>query len=160
MIVYREAFYAFRARVKRKDRAWWQIFTQNARFDHVAAFYYDPLFEEWQLIEWSERGLFFGRISDEELDRYVVYLSMSGGRILRYKAVEPPRMMRFPPTAWSYCVSGAKHLACIRSWALTPDQLFSALQQCGAHAAFTSVLDDGDEADGISSPEPAADTGT
>jgi hypothetical protein len=151
MIVYRELFFAFRNKgtLQKKKRAWWHIFTNRARFDHVAAFYYDTLFEGWQLIEWSELGLFFGPISDAELDRYTIMLCDHDGRILRYKAKERERSKMFPWISWSYCVSGAKHLANLRSPAMTPDQLFRALLRDGGRAAFTSNLEDGDD-DGVS----------
>jgi hypothetical protein len=142
MIVYREAFYAFRSRTGKRDLAWWQIFTMRAKYDHVASFHYDAVMEVWNLIEWSEWGLFYGVVSDKELDNYVVFLLTAGGAILRYKAKEGKTRLRFPPISWSYCVSGAKHHANIRSWVLTPDQLFRALRRRGASAAFTAVLEE------------------
>lgn len=155
MIYYREAFYAFRATMPDKPPwAWWRIFTHRGRFDHVSVFYFDHEFGHWILTEWSEFGMFTGIIADVELDAYVVYLLTGGGRILRYKAKDRRRPRLFPPIAWSYCISGAKHFANLFSFAMTPDQLERALRRDGANDAFTSVLGK-DDADGISSAEPA-----
>ncbi len=160
MILYREAFYVFRGKIDDAPKwAWWRIFiTKNAKYDHVSSFYYDTEFDVWNLIEWSEFGTFYGVLRPEELDRYVVLILTGGGAILRYKAKDRRKPFLFPPIAWSYCISCAKHLANISHPALTPDQLFRALRRGGASDACTSVMQDGDE-DGISQPQPALDAG-
>ncbi len=148
MIAYREVFYVFHCGEGYPPR-WYVAFRRNADYHHVSAFYYDVVFEHWNLIEWTELGLFYGIIDDHELDMYVTLSKLNGGEILRYKAIEKPTQY-LPSFGADYCVAGAKHLANIKSWALTPDQLFSALQRRGARAAFTAVQQGGDQYHGKS----------
>ncbi len=153
MIVYRDVFFCFHGH--RPGKRWWNYFLHFSRFQHVSAFYYDPAFEQWVGIEWTHLGLFYGIWTDDEIPAYVTQIKMAGGEILRYKAKE--RVRNFPLLGFGYCVSGAKHLANIRSPAVTPDQLFCALRRRGACGAFTSVLPPAEPRNGISGPETTID---
>jgi hypothetical protein len=150
MILYRNYHFAFHGlqTAEKIGHRWYTRLAKarGSRFIHVSAFYYDPRFSVWQVIEWSPHGTFFGAWDDHLLDTYLAIIFENGGRTLQYRAKESS-MRRLPVFGFDYCVTAAKQLANIRSWALTPDQLFCALQRRGAHASFESLIPEG-EVDG------------
>ena len=71
------------------------------------------------------------------LDSFLAYIEESGGTVLDVG----PGSKKYRKT-WvtiGTCVSSVKHLTRLKSWAMTPDQLFCAYQKAGAETLFTPL---------------------
>lgn len=123
-------------------RRWWDWFTRPG-FRHVLAFGFVAQHRIWVFVDWTATGLSVFLARDGEVDALICYMRRSG-RILRMPAPArgkaPLQGLRWP--APFYCVTAVKHVAGIRSWAVTPWQLFGTLQRQGAVELFLQAKEE------------------
>ena len=127
--------------VKRENTFWWDYVFSRGK--HLAALGYDVKNEQWYFYDWNFLGLSFYKLTDEEVDRFVLHIQHTGGEILRALPPSPNYRQTFFPFAT--CVSSIKHLVKFKSMAFTPTQLFCAYTKAGAVRSFVSSdTSDGD----------------
>lgn len=121
-----EWFVAF---IRSGTRRWWKCFTGN-NFDHVFTFGYAR--GHWLLVDWCTFGLKVRLLLDDDID-FIIAGAMRNGTILGMKK-QP--FYRPAPRLPLYCVSAVKHQLGLRSWSITPQQLFCELRRLGAREMF------------------------
>ena len=106
---------------------------------------YDPLHKKWLLLDWN-LYLFIPKIlSDEEADM-VFSMMYRGATFVRFKRTLPASGTTRSPVL--YCVSMVKHILGVKSWAITPFQLYCALLFAGGQEIVPKPLADKDDKDG------------
>jgi hypothetical protein len=124
-------------------RRWWDWFTRPG-FRHVLAFGFVAKHRVWVFLDWTASGLTAYLARDAEVDALICYMIRHDGRVLRMAKPDRDRP-RVAGPRWPapfYCVTAVKHVAGIRSWALTPWQLFGTLQRRGATELFLRVKEE------------------
>lgn len=109
------------------NRRWWHWFTCKG-FAHVCATTYDPLHGLWLFVDWNMYNLEPKVLGEAEAD-ILFSLMYEGATFLRYTSHRPKRATT--RSVCLYCVSMIKHLLGVKSFAVTPYQLFCALKKNG-----------------------------
>ncbi len=123
--------------VTRKPTYWWDWVFTWGKYKHVCALGYSPEGDQWTFYDWNFLGCQVFPISKPALDSFLAYIEESGGTVLDVG----PGSKKYRKT-WvtiGTCVSSVKHLTRLKSWAMTPDQLFCAYQKAGAETLFTPL---------------------
>jgi len=129
--------------VQRENTFWWDYVFNLGKYKHLAALGYDAKDRQWYFYDWNFLGLSFFKLTDEEVDHFVLHIQTTGGEIL--KALHPSLDYRSTFFPFATCVSFIKHLVKFRSFALTPTQLFCAYTKAGAVRSF--VISDNSDGD-------------
>jgi hypothetical protein len=115
--------------IRTETRRWWNCFTWN-NFNHCFAFGY--VRAGWIVVDWCSKGLRVKVMDGEDVDLLIAE-TCRRGKILAWV---PQPFMRPAPRLPICCVSAVKHQLGLRSWALTPHQLFCELRHLGAREMF------------------------
>jgi hypothetical protein len=115
---------------------WWRVATRPG-FRHVYAFGAECR-DRWILVDWASDGMAVVPLTGAEVDRLVLGIHLTGGRILRFDRW-PGRRRRTPVVCW--CVPFVKHLIGLPGFALTPYQLYREMLHSGASPAFQETPD-------------------
>jgi hypothetical protein len=107
----------------------WTLFTWHRKnFDHCLALRYDPVAAVWLHVEWSSHGLYCEPITQTEVDLILARCVMDNWPCLKYHT----KVYYHMPIFGYYCVNVIKHLVGLKSWSVTPYQLYCALKKRGA----------------------------
>lgn len=108
---------------------WWRFLTWHRKnFDHVSAISYNAQIGSWFLVDWSAYGLWCQPVMSTEVDIVLATAMEQGWPVLKMKS----RTCHAMPIFGTFCVNAVKHLLGVRSFAITPYQLYCALRKMGA----------------------------
>jgi hypothetical protein len=116
------------------ERHWWHVLTRKG-FNHVFIMGFDTSSELWVLMDWHHRGLYVMGLDGERADQLIAHVLDRGGCWLNCE-VHDARPLVFPFGFPISCVGLAKHILGLRSWAVTPRQLYCALRRAGHRPIF------------------------
>lgn len=109
------------------------LFTWHRKnFDHCCALSYNAYYGCWFLVDWSGTGLWCEPMVKSEVDFLMAAALSNDWKVLKYHQREYDHM----PLFGTFCVNAVKHLLGIKSWAITPYQLYKSLKKKGAVDVF------------------------
>ena len=104
-------------------------------FGHVLALRYDPKKHLWIRMDWNRYCMDVGWNDSEEVELIFSQLFFGGSCVLFKPKWQESGTTR---SIALYCVSAVKHLLGVKSWALTPFQLYRHLMANGGTEIFAA----------------------
>ena len=120
-------WYVFFFDADRSRRAWGHVCCRQG-FGHCLAIRYSPKFGHWIITDWNAYHLDI-KILDREETELVFAQLIFGATCLRFKPRRPAGGS--VKSVLLYCVPALKHLLGVKTWAVTPYQLYCYLIENG-----------------------------